>query len=876
MAPEPNTRTSLVPAAAGLLVGIVIVLIVGKDFAVPLGIGVAVVLIGLGISMLQKEAARTDAAEAEMQRLSVSQRTILDSASFSVISVDQGGKVNLMNKAAEAMLGYSAHEVVGSKGPELFHDSNELKERAKEGGYGPGIDVFLKPALEHGVYEDDWTFIRKDGSRLPVQLAVTPMKSPKGELLGFIAIASDLTERRTIMRQLDRYVGDLEKAKENLAEKNQELVQTAEDLRNSRDEALEATKAKSEFLANMSHEIRTPLNGVLGTTHLLLGTDLNDKQRSYVQLIHRSAESLLSILNDILDLSKMEAGKMTLDTAPFDVEETAEDVCEQFAPVAHQKGIQLNLLMPPGAPTQLIGDSVRIKQVLTNLIANAIKFTERGEVDVKVAVMSELTDNVLLRFSVKDTGIGIPAEKLDAIFESFTQADGATARRFGGTGLGLAISRQLVELMNGEIGVGSKPGEGSEFWFEVTLAKQDGAMAERRDLGGMTLLVADENDTNRAALRAQLEAWNAKVVEASTSTEALQHLMASSFDVALLDMHLPGADAVEVAKEVRANRRTQELALVLLSSSQLLQNEAESTSLFQFVLAKPVRSGLLYDALIKGFRGDRSPKTTETTTSKETLQGVRVLVVEDNPINQLVVTEMLRSWGCTVVAVDNGRKAVERTAVDLFDMALMDVQMPEMDGLEATATIRKREQTTGKHLPIVAMTANAMRGDEEKCLVAGMDAYMCKPVQPKLLVEKIATAVGRTVKLEDVSKPPVEENLPVFDPGQLEQTTSGKETLQVEVLERYLKNLQPQLETLRGAVKAGHHEQVKSLAHSLKGSSWTVGAVAIAELFRRLESGASTMNDEALMRVVDQADQALAAVRERIEGHMVKLAGTNR
>ena len=858
-----------------MLAVIVVVLIAGQSFAMPLGIAFAVVLVVVGISMLQKEAARSDAAEAEMQRLSVSQRTILDSTTFAVIAVDSTGRVDLMNKAAEAMLGYTAREVIG-KSPELFHDPAEIKARAKEGGYTPGLDVFIKPALEHGVYEDDWTFIRKDGSKFPIQLSITQMRSPSGELLGFIGIATDLTERRTIMRQLDRYVGELEKTKENLAEKNQELVQTAEELRRSRDEALEATKAKSEFLANMSHEIRTPLNGVLGTTHLLLGTEINDKQRSYVQLIHRSAESLLSILNDILDLSKMEAGKMTLETAPFDVAETVEDVCEQFAPVAHQKGIQLNLIMPPDATTELVGDSVRIRQVLTNLIANAIKFTERGEVDVKVAVMSELKTNMLLRFSVKDTGIGIPPEKLDAIFESFTQADGATARRFGGTGLGLAISRQLVELMGGEIGVGSKPGEGSEFWFEVTLAKQDGARAELRDLGGVTVLIADDNETNRAALRSQLEAWKGRVVEAASSVEALQRLVEGQVDVAILDMHLPGADALQVAKEIRANRRTHELPLILLSSSQLLSNEVESTNLFQSVLAKPVRNSLLYDALVKGVRGDRAPKTTETTTNKETLQGVRVLVVEDNPINQLVVTEMLRSWGCTVVAVDNGKKAVDRSAVEPFDMALMDVQMPEMDGLEATQAIRKRESGTDKHLPIVAMTANAMRGDEEKCLTAGMDAYMCKPVQPKLLVEKIAAAVGRTVKLEDLSKPATEENLPVFDPGQLEQTTAGKDSLQVEVLERYLRNIEPQLETLREAVRASHHEQVKQIAHALKGSSWTVGAVAIAELFRRLEAGANTMTDEALMRIVGQADEALGSVRDQIEGHMLKLAGTNR
>jgi CheY-like chemotaxis protein/HPt (histidine-containing phosphotransfer) domain-containing protein len=483
---------------------------------------------------------------------------------------------------------------------------------------------------------------------------------------------------------------------------------------------------------------------------------------------------------------------------------------------------------------------------------------------------------VLLRFGVKDTGIGIPPEKLDAIFESFTQADGATARRFGGTGLGLAISRQLVELMDGEIGVGSKPGQGSEFWFEVNLAKQEGAMAEMRDLGGIRVLVADENDTNRNVLKSQLESWNCTVVEATTGEQAQSILSEGGIDVAVLDMQMPGKDGVAVAKEVRTSRRTQDLPLILLSSSQLLPNEAESSGLFQSVLAKPVRGSIFYDAMVKALRGDTAARTTESNTSKETLQGVRILVVEDNPINQLVVTEMLKSWGCNVVAVDNGRKAVDRTAVDLFDMALMDVQMPEMDGLEATMAIRKREQGSSKHLPIVAMTANAMRGDEEKCLTAGMDAYMCKPVQPKLLVEKIATAVGRTVKLEDVTKPPVEENLPVFDPTQLEQTTSGKDSLQIQVLERYMNNLAPQLGRLRTAVQDGNHEQVKALAHSLKGSSWTVGAVAIAELFRRLETGANSMTDDALMRVVDQADGAMAAVRERIEGHMMKLAGSNR
>jgi PAS domain S-box-containing protein len=843
----------------------------------PIGIAFSAIALLVATRMVLRDSDRRMAAEAETKRVSTTQRAILDSTTLAVISTDASGKVNLMNKAAEAMLGYAAYEIVGKKGPETFMDPAEVKSRAKELGVQPGMEVFTKPALEHGVYEEDWTYVRKDGTKFPVQLSVTPVKSDEGTVLGFVGIASDLSERRSIMRQLDRYVADLEKTKESLAEKNRLLEEAAEELLVSRDEAVAATNTKSEFLANMSHEIRTPLNGVLGTTHLLLGTELNDKQRSYVQLIHRSAESLLSILNDILDLSKMEAGKMTLEEAPFDLLETAEDVCEQFAPVAHQKGIDLNLVIQPKAPTLLVGDSVRIRQVVTNLVANAIKFTEKGQVLVQIEIVKESKQEVRARLRVKDTGIGIPQDKLDAIFESFTQADGATARRFGGTGLGLAISKQLVELMHGEIGVGSKPGQGSEFWFEVSLRKQAEDATPVRDLGGINVLVVDDVETNRLVLRGLLESWNCKVREAQSGIEAKEKLLQGGFDAAIIDQQMPGMDGTTLARELRKSRATQDLPLMLVSSSHLLPTESESKGLFHASLSKPVRSNLLYESLIKAIRGGSAPQEEASSRGTASLAGVRILVVEDNPINQLVVTEMLKSWGVSVVAVDNGKKAVDRTLVDAFDMVLMDVQMPEMDGLEATMAIRKREQQSGRHLPIVAMTANAMKGDEEKCIQAGMDSYMCKPVQPKLLVERISTAVGRLVKLEDLVKPAQsEENLPVFDPGQLEQTTAGRDDLQVQVLERYLKNLEPQIERLRVAIKEGNPDQIKSLAHSLKGSSWTVGAVAIADLFRKVESGAHSMSEDGLLRIVEQTDGAMAAVRERIEGHMMKLASSNR
>ncbi|HSI73615.1 MAG TPA: response regulator [Fimbriimonas sp.] len=842
----------------------------------PIGILVSVLALIIATRMVLRDSDRRIAAEQETKRVSNTQRAILDSTTLAVISTDASGKVNLMNKAAEAMLGYAAYDVVGKKGPEIFLDPSEVKSRAKELGVAPGMEVFTKPALEHGVYEEDWTYVRKDGTKFPVQLSITPVKSD-GNVLGFVAIASDLSERRSIMRQLDSYVADLEKTKESLAEKNRLLEEAAEELLSSRDEAVAATNTKSEFLANMSHEIRTPLNGVLGTTHLLLGTELNDKQRSYVQLIHRSAESLLSILNDILDLSKMEAGKMTLEEAPFDLLETAEDVCEQFAPVAHQKGIELNLAIQPKAPTLLVGDSVRIRQVLTNLVANAIKFTEKGQVLVHIEILKENKKDVRARVRVKDTGIGIPQDKLDAIFESFTQADGATARRFGGTGLGLAISKQLVELMHGEIGVGSKPGQGSEFWFEVSLAKQAEHATPMRDLGGINVLVVDDNETNRLVLRGLLESWNCKVREAPSGQEAKEKLLQGGFDAAIIDQQMPEMDGPSLARELKKSRATQDLPLILVSSSHLLPTETDSKGLFHSSLSKPVRSNLLYESLIKAVRGVSAPQTDSQQKSTASLAGVRILVVEDNPINQLVVTEMLKSWGVSVVAVDNGKKAVDRTLVDAFDMVLMDVQMPEMDGLEATMAIRKREQQSGRHIPIVAMTANAMKGDEEKCIQSGMDSYMCKPVQPKLLVEKISNAVGRPVKLEDLARPVAsEENLPVFDPSQLEQTTAGRDDLQVQVLERYLKNIEPQIERLRVAIKDGNPDQIKSLAHSLKGSSWTVGAVAIADLFRKVESGAHSMSEDGLMRILDQTDGAMAAVRERIEGHMMKLAGSSR
>ena len=550
----------------------------------------------------------------------------------------------------------------------------------------------------------------------------TPLRNHAGEIIGTCGITKDITELKAAEAQL-------EAAK---------LVAEA------------ATRAKSEFLANMSHEIRTPMNGVIGMTGLILDTELTEQQREYAETIRTSADNLLNVINDILDFSKIEAGKLQFEDLEFELVETVEGTLDMLAERAQRKNIELASAIPPDVPSRLRGDPGRLRQVLTNLISNAVKFTEKGEVVVRIFKEAETDDDVTLRFNVVDTGIGIAPDVQQRLFQAFTQADASTTRRFGGTGLGLAISRQIVAMMHGEIGVESELGHGATFWFTARLAKTHGAARALpdygRDLFDLRVLVVDDNATNRQILRHQIFAWKMQKGSAAGGSEALKSLRAAvaagkPYDVALLDMQMPEMDGLTLARTIKADPAIARTRLIILTSLGHIMSTKELKEIgIDAYLIKPVKQSRLFDCLVDAVGQTKAehiftkPATPVAAPADATAKA-RVLLAEDNAVNQKVALAQLKKLGYAADAVGNGSEAVESLRHVPYDIILMDCQMPELDGYEATQKIRRQEAEAAvpgqavPHVHIIALTANAMEGDREKCFAAGMDDYISKPVR---------------------------------------------------------------------------------------------------------------------------------------------------
>ena len=763
-------------------------------------------------------------AEETLRESEEKSRYLIDAAADAIVSIDDQSRIREFNQAAERLFGFTAAEVAGEALTSLLPGRVDDARRVE-------LQHFLGMA-ERGTpsWRDQQLVGRtKSGREVPLEVSFSRFET-HGQVF-FTGVLRDITQRKAM-----------------------ESVVAA-----ARDRAIEASRLKSEFLARMSHEIRTPMNGIIGMTGLLLDTKMTSVQQHYADTVRKSADALLTIINDILDFSKIEAGRLRLEPVPFDLLVAVEEVGELLSGAAREKGLDLIVRVAPDVPRHVVGDPGRIRQVLINLVGNAVKFTARGHVLVSVECEECTGTDALLRLAISDTGIGIPEDRVEEIFDRFTQVDASSTRRHGGTGLGLAISRELVTLMGGTLRVTSRPDEGSTFSIRVRLpiaAEGPRVLPAAPELAGIRVLVVDDNAVNRQVLRERLASWRMRVDEAAAAEAALATLRAAAgaadpYGLVLTDFEMPDGDGLALAYAIRAEPALRGVALVLLTSvDQQGGAELVRAAGFSAYLVKPVRASLLMDALLAvwGAGPERGGLVTQATLMAQPLDrapatrvvGVavhgRVLLAEDNPVNQQVAAAMIQRLGLRVDVAGNGKEVLEQMALLPYDLVFMDCEMPEMDGYAATAEIRRR--TTGApRIPIVAMTAHAMEGDRERCLAAGMDDYVTKPVNPAV-IEAVIRRWIRTSEDRNGGEPIVEAAV-VLDPQRITQLRSalgsGDGSLFRRVVEAFLGDTRARLAALRQALDREDPAAVRQLAHTLRGSCLNLGALRMTEVATALE-----------------------------------------
>lgn len=742
----------------------------------------------------------------------------LEAVPAGIFILDAHGRPYYANHAAKEMLGMG--ELVDTPAERITETYKTVKA-GTDALYPADQTPIVKALKGFRSTATDLEIVRED-RRIPLFVTATPIFDRAGGVAYAIAAFVDMTERK----QLD------------------------EDLRKAKEEAEAASRAKGDFLASMSHEIRTPLNAIIGVADVLADAPMAGEQKEYVELLRRSGDVLLNLINDILDLSKIEAGRLELESEPFDLREVVEPTAEMMALRAHKKGLELLCHVAPDIPSVLVGDPNRLRQVIVNLLGNALKFTERGHILIRVEKDRMRSAPGALIFSVSDTGIGIPADKLAAVFQSFTQADSSTTRKYGGTGLGLTISKRLVEAMGGRIWVESAEGEGSTFLFTVALETRDGTPKNETPLKGRRLLAVDDHPANRQILADLVRSAGAEVAVAASGYEALSSVQEAAeknmpFDAVLLDLQMPDMDGLQTAEKIRALPALPKTALLLLTSDTRGDTAAKAQALgFSAVLAKPVRQRRLLNAVQEALSPTAATPGPASPEARPSGRACRILLVDDSVDNRKLVLSFFRSFPFQWDTADNGADAVERFKKQHYDLILMDVQMPVMDGYSATRAIRAWEKQEGKTAtPILALTAHALVEDAKKSLEAGCDAHITKPIKKTVLLETVQRFTGAQAPT------PAAETVVHIDPD-----------IQALALE-YLKNMRKHLDTLNAALAAKDFERIKSLGHRMKGDGGTYGFDGISDIGRLLEKAGAEKNEGLIAPALQDLTRYLDQVR---------------